>query len=167
MPIDTHAAVRKLENGGFETQQAEALVDVINGGAGEQATKDDVRALREDFTGLQQDFKDLREDFKDLKEDFKDLRGDFKDLREEVKEQREDFSAAMKEQREDFSAALKEQREDFSAALKELREDFSNRFATKEDFAKLETRIEATSNKMLLALITVAGLLFAALKLWP
>ena len=156
MPIDTHAAVRKLENGGFETQQAEALVDVINGVAGEQATKDDARALREDFTGLQQDFKDLREDFKDLKGDFKDLREDFKDLREEVKEQREDFSAAMKEQREDFSTAMKE-----------LREDFINRFATKEDFAKLETRVEAASNKMLVALMVVAGLLFAAFKLWP
>ena len=121
MPIDTHAAFRKLENGGFETQQAEALVEVINGVAGEQATKDDIRELREE----------------------------------------------IKEQREDFNVALKEQREYFNAAFKEQREDFNNRFATKEDFAKLETRIEAASNRVLLALIAVAGLLFAALKLWP
>ena len=121
MPIDTHAAVRKLENGGFETQQAEALVDVINGVAGEQATKDDIKALREDF---------------------KDLRGD-------------------------FNAALKEQGNEFSAALKDQREDFNNRFAAREDFAKLETRIEAATKKVLVALMAGGGLLFAALKLWP
>ena len=34
-------------------------------------------------------------------------------------------------------------------------------------FAKLKTRIEAASNRMLVALMAVAGLLFAALKLWP
>ena len=55
----------------------------------------------------------------------------------------------------------------FSAAMKEQRDDFNNRFATKEDFAKLETRIEAATNKMLVALMAVAGLLFAALKIWP
>ena len=110
MPIDTHAAVRKLENGGFETEQAEALVEVINGVAGEQATKEDLRIVREDF-------KELREDFK----------GD----------------------------------------IRKLREDFKDQFATKADFAKLETKVEAVSNRMLLALIAVAGLLFAALKLWP
>ena len=110
MPIDTHAAVRKLENGGFETEQAEALVEVINGVAGEQATKEDLKVVREDI-------KVLREDFK----------GD----------------------------------------LKELREDFKDQFATKADFAKLETKIETVSNRMLFALIAVAGLLFAALRLWP
>lgn len=99
MPIDTHAAVRKLENGGFETEQAEALVEVINGVAGEQATKEDLKVVRED--------------------------------------------------------------------IKVLREDFKDQFATKADFAKLETKIETVSNRMLFALIAVAGLLFAALRLWP
>ena len=121
MPIDTHAAVRKLENGGFETEQAEALVEVINGVAGEQATKEDLKVVREDI-------KVLREDFK----------GDIKELRE-----------------------------DFKGDLKELREDFKDQFATKADFAKLETKIETVSNRMLFALIAVAGLLFAALRLWP
>lgn len=117
MPIDTHAAVRKLENGGFETEQAEALVEVINGVAGEQATKEDLRIVREDLRVVREDFKELREDFK----------GD----------------------------------------IRKLREDFKDQFATKADFAKLETKVEAVSNRMLLALIAVAGLLFAALKLWP
>lgn len=99
MPIGTHAAVRKLENGGFETEQAEALVEVINGVAGEQATKEDLKVVRED--------------------------------------------------------------------IKVLREDFKDQFATKADFAKLETKIETVSNRMLFALIAVAGLLFAALRLWP
>ena len=67
----------------------------------------------------------------------------------------------------DFTGDLKELREDFTGDLRELREDFKDQFATKADFAKLETKVEAVSNRMLLALIAVAGLLFAALKLWP
>ena len=86
------------------------MVEVINGVAGEQATKEDLKVVREDI-------KVLREDFK----------GD----------------------------------------LKELREDFKDQFATKADFAKLETKIETVSNRILFALIAVAGLLFAALRLWP
>ena len=165
MPIDTHAAVRKLENGGFETEQAEALVEVINGVAGEQATKEDLKVVREDIKVLREDFKG---DLKELREDFK---GDIKVLREDfkgdIKVLQEDFKGDLKELREDFKGDIKVLREDFKGDLKELREDFKDQFATKADFAKLETKIETVSNRMLFALIAVAGLLFAALRLWP
>ena len=78
MPLDTHAAFRELENGGFDAQQAEVLVQVINGSMGEQATKTDVEELRK---GLEK----LRED-----------------VMAALKEQREEFKAGLEKQGEDF-----------------------------------------------------------------
>ncbi len=40
--IDTYAAVKKFEQAGLNAQQAEAVVEVINGAAGEQVTKKDL-----------------------------------------------------------------------------------------------------------------------------
>lgn len=111
MPIDTHAAFRELENGGFNTEQAEALVRVINGATGEQATKADIEKLRSEF-----------------KADMQALRNDFK------------------------------------ADMQELRNDFKDQFATKAD---VKAEIAIATNKMLLGAFGIAGLLFAALKLFP
>jgi len=92
MPLDTHAAFRELENGGFDAKQAEVLVQVINGSMGEHATKADVEGVKADIEGVKADVKELREALEKL---------------------REDVMAALKEQREEFKAALKEQGEDF------------------------------------------------------
>ena len=85
MPLDTHAAFRELENGGFDAKQAEVLVQVINGSMGEQATKTDIE----------------------------DVKADVKELRKGLEKLREDVMAALKEQREEFKAALEKQSEDF------------------------------------------------------
>ena len=42
--MDTHAAFRELENGGFEARQAEALVRVISRSDSELVTKADLAA---------------------------------------------------------------------------------------------------------------------------
>ena len=55
MPLDTHAAFRELEKGGFDAKQAEVLVQVINGSMGEQATKTDVEGLRKGLEKLRED----------------------------------------------------------------------------------------------------------------
>ena len=141
--IDTHAAVRELENGGFEPNQAEALVSIINGAADAQVTKADFKAL-EDRS---------KADFKALRADFKALRADFKALEDQSKA---DFKALEDQSKADF---------------KELRADFEDKFATKADLlattAGLKTEIAVAVNKILLGVLAIAGLLFAALKLWP
>ena len=122
MPIDTHAAFRELENGGFNTEQAEALVRVINGATGEQATKADIEKLRSEF------------------------------------------KADMQALRNDFKADMQALRNDFKADMQELRNDFKDQFATKAD---VKAEIAIATNKMLLGAFGIAGLLFAALKLFP
>ena len=78
MPLDTHAAFRELENGGFDAKQAEVLVQVINGAMGAQATKADVE-------GVKAALEELHED-----------------VMAAVKEQRNGSQAALKEQSDDF-----------------------------------------------------------------
>ena len=88
--MDTHAAFRELENGGFEARQAEALVRVISRSDSELVTKADLTAHKADI----------------------------------------------------------------DAALIVLKAD-------------LKAEIAAMANKMIVGALAVAGLLFAALKLWP
>ena len=55
--------------------------------------------------------------------------------------------------------------------MKELREDFKDQFATKADLraaiSEVKADIAVATNKMLLGAFGIAGLLFAALKLFP
>ena len=71
MPLDTHAAFRELENGGFNAQQAEVLVQVINGSMGAQATKTDVEELRKGLEKLREEvMAALQKQSEDFKERF-------------------------------------------------------------------------------------------------
>ena len=158
MPLDTHAAFRELENGGFDTQQAEVLVQVINGSMGAQATKVDVE-------GVKADLKELRDELQAaLKEQRDELQAAFKG-------QRDEFQAALKGQRDEFQAALKQQREEFKAALKEQSDYFKGQFVTKADLANSKEHVRAeiitASTRNILGTLLVATLLFLALKLFP
>lgn len=84
--MDTHAAFRELENGGFEAKQAEALVRVIGRSDSKLVTKADLAAHKVDL---------------------------------------------------------------------------------KAEIAALKAEIAAMANKVIVGTFAVAGLLFAALKLWP
>ena len=71
MPLDTHAAFRELENGGFDAKQAEVLVQVINAAMGEQATKTDVEELRKGLEKLREEvMAALQKQSEDFKERF-------------------------------------------------------------------------------------------------
>ncbi len=71
MPLDTHAAFRELEKGGFDAKQAEVLVQVINGSMGEQATKTDVEELRKGLEKLREEvMAALQKQSEDFKERF-------------------------------------------------------------------------------------------------
>ena len=65
MPLDTHAAFRELENGGFDAKQAEVLVQVINGAMGAQATKADIEGVKADIEGVKAALEKQGEDFKE------------------------------------------------------------------------------------------------------
>ena len=169
MPLDTHAAFRELENGGFDTQQAEVLVQVINGSMGAQATKVDVEGVKADLRELRDEFQAALEEQRDeLQAAFKGQRDEFQAA---LKGQRDEFQAALKQQREEFKAALKQQRDDFKAALKEQSDYFKGQFVTKADLANPKEHVRAeiitASTRNILGTLLVATLLFLALKLFP
>ena len=89
MPLDTHAAFRELENGGFDAKQAEVLVQVINDVMGAQATKADIGGVR---AGLEK-------------------RGE--DFKAGLEKRGEDFKAGLEKRGEDFKAALEKRSKDF------------------------------------------------------
>lgn len=106
--MDTHAAFRELENGGFEAGQAEALVRVISRSDSELVTK-------------------------------------------------ADFAAHKK----DIDSSFATHKADIDAALTVMKADL------KAEIAALKAEVAAMANKMIVGALAVAGLLFAALKLWP
>ena len=166
MPMDTHAAFRELENGGFDAKQAEALVSVLNGTTGDQASTADLKELGEGVNGLRGDVKELREGSNRLQGDVKELRDDFSRLQGDVKELRDDFKdlqgnvnrlqGDVKDLREGFNR--------FQDDFKELKDDLKDQFATKAD---LRAEVAVGINKVLFGVLAIAGLLFAALQLWP
>ena len=54
--IDTLAAVRKLEQAGFDTGQAEAMTEVIAESGEQLATKGDIAGVKDDIVGLRWTF---------------------------------------------------------------------------------------------------------------
>ena len=93
--IDTHAAVKRFEQAGFNAQQAEVVAEVINGAASEQVTKQDFVQLRQEFAQLQSAFDQqagkiaqhgseitqLQEDVAQLKVDVAQLRRAFDEFK--------------------------------------------------------------------------------------
>ena len=142
MPLDTHAAFRELENGGFDAKQAEVLVQVINGAMGAQATKADVEGVKADIGGVKADLKEFREEFKAA-----------------LEKQGDEFKAALEKQGDEFRAALEKQGDEFRAALEKQGKDFEERFASKTDVA-------VATNRNLLGTLAVAAVLFSALQLF-
>ena len=117
--MDTHAAFRELENGGFEAGQAEALVRVISRSDSELVTKPDFAAHKKDIDSS--------------------------------------FAAHKK----DIDSSFATHKADIDAALTVMKADL------KAEIAALKAEVAAMANKMIVGALAVAGLLFAALKLWP
>ena len=75
--IDTAATIADLESAGVEPSQAKAIVQAINGAAGDPVSKEDFRELRGEFGVLDGEFGELRGEFGVLDGKFGELRGEF------------------------------------------------------------------------------------------
>ena len=82
--IDTAATIADLESAGVEPSQAKAIVQAINGAAGDPVSKEDFRELRGEFGGLRGAFGVLEGKFGELRGAFGVLEGKFEELRKEV-----------------------------------------------------------------------------------
>ena len=79
--IDTAATIADLESAGVEPAQAKAIVQAINGAAGDSVSKEDFRELRGEFRDLRGEFRALEGKFEELREA---MDGKFVELREEM-----------------------------------------------------------------------------------
>ncbi len=152
--IDTYEAVRQFVAAGIPDKQAEVIVAAISRADSEVVTKADLRqeiaAVR---TDLKQEVADLRQEIAAVRTD---LKQEVADLRQEIAAVRTDLKQEVADLRQEIAAVrtdLKQEVAGVKADLRVLRADVG---------AELSTAI----NKMLLAQIAVAGLLFAAIKLF-
>ena len=79
--IDTAATIADLESAGVEPSQAKAIVQAINGAAGDPVSKEDFRELRGEFGVLEGKFEELR---KEVNRRFEEIDRRFAELREEM-----------------------------------------------------------------------------------
>ena len=137
--IDTAATIADLESAGVEPSQAKAIVQAINGAAGDPVSKEDFRELRGEFGVLDGKFRELRGEFGELRSAFGVLEGKFEELRKEVNRR--------------FG--------EMDRRFAELREEMDRKFATKADLAMLKSQL---TFRIFASQVATATLLFMLLK---
>ena len=160
--IDTAATIADLEAAGVAPAHAKAIVQAINGAAGDPVSKDDFKELRGEFKELRGEFKELRGDFNGLRGEFNDLRGEFNGLRGEFKELRGEFNG-LRGEFNDLRGEFNDLRDEVKAENKAMREEFQATFATKADVEMLKSTLTA---RIVWAQLGTATLLFAMLKVF-
>ena len=167
--IDTAATIADLEAAGVAPAHAKAIVQAINGAAGDPVSKDDFKDLRGEFKELRGDFNDLRGEFNGLRGEFnglrgefKDLRGDFNDLRGEFNDLRGEFNG-LRGEFNDLRDEFNDLRDEVKAENKAMRDEFNAKFATKADVEMLKSTLTARIVWTQLGTVT---LLFAMLKVF-
>ena len=133
--IDTAATIADLESAGVEPSQAKAIVQAINGAAGDPVSKEDFRELRGEFGGLRGAFGVLEGKFGELRGEFGELRSAFGVLEGKFEELRKEVNRRF--------------------------EEMDRKFATKTDLAMLKSQL---TFRILLSQVATATLLFMLLK---
>ena len=133
--IDTAATIADLEAAGVEPSQAKAIVQAINGAAGDPVSKEDFRELRGEFGGLRGEFGVLEGKFGELRGEFGELRGAFGVLEGKFEELRKEMDRRF--------------------------EEMDRKFATKTDLAMLKSQL---TFRIFASQVATATLLFMLLK---
>ena len=144
--IDTAATIADLESAGVEPSQAKAIVQAINGAAGDPVSKEDFRELRGEFGVLDGKFGELRSEFGELRSAFGVLEGKFGVLEGKFEELRKEVNRRF---------------EEMDRKLAELREEMDRKFATKADLAMLKSQL---TFRIFASQVATATLLFMLLK---
>ena len=140
--IDTAATIADLESAGVEPSQAKAIVQAINGAAGDPVSKEDFRELRGEFGGLRGEFGVLEGKFGELRGEFGELRSAFGVLEGKFEELRKEMNRRFEEVNRRF-------------------EEMDRKFATKADLAMLKSQL---TFRIFASQVATATLLFMLLK---
>ena len=154
--IDTAATIADLESAGVEPSQAKAIVQAINGAAGDPVSKEDFRELRGEFGGLRGEFGvldgkfgELRSEFGELRSAFGVLEGKFGELEGKFGELRSAFGV--------LEGKFEELRKEVNRRFEEM----DRKFATKADLAMLKSQL---TFRIFASQVATATLLFMLLK---
>ena len=102
MAVDTHRAIKKLKEVGFDEAQAEAVVRMVG------EAFDDSAATKVDIAELRIEIQEVRAD---LSTQGAELRGEIQEVRGEIREARADLSTQGAESRAEAKAIRAELRE--------------------------------------------------------
>ena len=142
VPFDTHEAVKKLRDAGFDETQAEAVVatlgEVIGGNL---ATNSDVADVRRDVADVQREVADVQREVADVRRDVADVQLKVADLQRDVANVQRDVADLQRE-------------------VASIRRDM----ATKSDLKDMEIRLTVRVGGFIVA---VAGVTIALMKLLP
>ena len=135
--IDTHIAIERLKEVGFQANQAEVVTSLFTNLDSQLATKDDLKVeisglrseLKGDISGLKVEITELRSE---LKEDMTGLRSE---LKEDISELKEDMTGLRSELKEDMTGLRSELKGEMTGLRSELKEDISE---LKNSVTKLE-----------------------------
>ena len=113
MAVDTHKAVKKLKEVGFDEAQAEAVVVMVGEAFDDSvATKADIVTVRADLSTQGAELRgEIREVRTDLLTQGAELRGEIQEVRGEIQEVRADLSTQGAESRAEAKAIRAELRE--------------------------------------------------------
>ena len=141
--FDTRQADENLKNAGCDPQLAKAIVltieEAVTGGV---STKADITSVKADIADLKTE---LKGDIADVKAE---LKGDIAELRTELKG--------------DIAELRTELKGDNANLRAELKDDIAE---VKIDIASVSGVIQAKGNQIILAMVAVAGVVVAAIKL--
>ena len=163
--FDTRQADENLKNAGCEPQLAKAIVltieEAVTGGV---STKADITSVKADIadlkTELKGDIAELRTELKgDIAELRTELKGDIYELRTELKGDIADLRTELKGDNANLRTELKG---DIADLRTELKDDIAE---VKIDIASVSGVIQAKGNQIILAMVAVAGVVVAAIKL--
>ncbi len=152
--FDTRQADENLKNAGCDPQLAKAIVLTI-----EEAVTGGV-STKADITSVKADIAELRTELKgDIAELRTELKGDITDLRTELKG---DIAELRTELKGDIAELRTELKGDIAELRTELKDDITE---VKIDIASVSGVIHAKGNQIILAMVAVAGVVVAAIKL--
>ena len=158
--IDTAATIADLESAGVEPSQAKAIVQAINGAAGDPVSKEDFRELRGEFGVLDGKFGELRGEFGVLDGKFGELRGEFGELRSAFGVLEGKFGV-LEGKFEELRKEVNRRFEEMDRKFAELREEMDRKFATKADLDMLKSQL---TFRILASQVATVTLLFMLLK---
>ena len=127
--IDTHIAIERLKEAGFQAKQAEVVTSLFTNLDSQLATKDDLKVaisglrseLKGDMTGLRSE---LKEDISGLKVDMTELRSELKEDTSELKDsvtRLEAGNTVLQEQIKSVRTEIKSVHTDLQQQIKSFR----------------------------------------------